>query len=132
MYFCYGWPKVLAVDSRREDVVYLHLDQDFFVLVSTESIQVWSGGQQRVRLGLLKRDQTSVAEEGLNRRAVWCPSRRLLAVLVRPYHRPPHLFGDLTLCTCKLQTSFLRKGSPHLYSVRLLAIHLVLAATVPP
>eukprot|EP00884_Botryococcus_braunii_P016462 jgi/Botrbrau1/349/Bobra.110_2s0008.1 len=81
MYFCYGWPKVLAVDSRKEDVVYLHLGQDFLVLVSTEAIQVWSGGQQRVRLGTLRRDQKSVDEDGLNRRAVWCPSRRLLAVL---------------------------------------------------
>jgi hypothetical protein len=82
MYFCYGWPKVLAVDSRKEDVVYLHLGQDFLVIVSTETIQVWSGGQQRVRLGTLRRDQKSVDEDGLNRRAVWCPSRRLLAVLV--------------------------------------------------
>lgn len=83
--------------------MYLHLDQDFFVLVSTESIQVWSGGQQRVRLGVLKRDQASVAEEGLNRRAVWCPSRRLLAVLVRRCTCFRALLGDLTLRRCSLK-----------------------------
>lgn len=86
MYFAYGWPKVLAVKEEgavQEDIVYLFLDSDFFVAVSTVCIQLWSGGQHRVRLGILRRSQDSVKAEGLNRRAFWCGSRRLLAVLVR-------------------------------------------------
>ena len=70
--------------ALQEDIVYLFLDNDFFVAVSTVCIQLWSGGQHRVRLGILRRSQDSVQAEGLNRRAFWCGSRRLLAVLVRP------------------------------------------------
>ena len=74
--------------------MYLFLDNDFFVAVSTVCIQLWSGGQHRVRLGILRRSQDSVQAEGLNRRAFWCGSRRLLAVLVRP---PPELCGGVTI-----------------------------------
>jgi hypothetical protein len=33
-------------------------------------------------LGQLRRDAESISADGLNRRAVWCSSRKLLAVLV--------------------------------------------------
>ncbi len=84
MYFAYGWPKTLAVKGGidHEDVVHLCLSDDYLVVVSTTCIQIWSGGQHRVRLGLLRRDVQSVNTDGLNRRAVWCSSRRLLGVLV--------------------------------------------------
>ncbi len=94
MYFAYGWPKVLAVREEgapQDDVVYLSLDDDFFVAVSTVCIQLWSGGQHRVRLGILRRGPDSVASEGLNRRAFWCGARRLLAVLT--YGNVLHVYG---------------------------------------
>ena len=63
--------------------MYLHLDGDHLVIVSTDSVQLWSGGQHRVKLGVLVRDQESVQMEGLNRKAFWASTKRLLAVLVR-------------------------------------------------
>ena len=85
MYFAYGWPKVLATlnGASLEDVVFLQSDLDFVIFVSTTSIQLWTGGQHRVRLGHLGRDQASIKAEGLNRKACWCSSKKLLAVLVR-------------------------------------------------
>ena len=84
MYFAYGWPRTLGVKpgNDHEDIVYLCLRDEYLVLVSTRCIQLWSGGQHRVRLGVLRRDLQSVQTDGLNRRAVWCSSRRLLGVLV--------------------------------------------------
>ena len=85
MYFAFGWPKVLnAIGSgaNQEDIVYIFLDQDYFVLVSTSSIQLWTGGQHRVKLGTFIRDEASTKSDGLNRRAFWCSSKRSLAVLV--------------------------------------------------
>lgn len=80
MYFALGWPRVLA--CRPSDIVYLHLDAEHLVVVATDSVQLWTGGQHRVKLGRLVRDQESVQAEGLNRRACWLGSKRLLAVLV--------------------------------------------------
>ena len=77
--------------APQDDVVYLSLDDDFFVAVSTVCIQLWSGGQHRVRLGILRRGPDSVASEGLNRRAFWCGARRLLAVLT--YGNVLHVYG---------------------------------------
>lgn len=84
MYVAYGWPRVLSVkaDSVQEDVIHLSLNDDYLVAISTVSIQIWSGDQHRVMLGQLRRDAESITSDGLNRRAVWCGSRRLLAVLV--------------------------------------------------
>jgi len=87
MYFAYGWPKTLAVQSgnAHEDIVQISFVDNYLVVVSTVCVQIWSGGQHRVRLGQLRRDADSVKSDGLNRQAVWGPSRRLLAVLVRTY-----------------------------------------------
>lgn len=87
MYFAYGWPKVLsALDGAvQEDVVYLHFDADFLLIVSTTSIQLWTGGQHRVKQGQLVRDHASLRAEGLNRKAVWSSNKKLLAVLVGPH-----------------------------------------------
>ena len=63
--------------------MYLHIDQDFFVMVSTSRIQLWTGGQHRVKLGTFTRDADSIRAEGLNRKAFWSSSKRSLAVLVR-------------------------------------------------
>ena len=85
MYFAYGWPRVLsAVDGAgKEETVFLSIEGELALLVSTCCIQIWSGGQHRVKLGRHTRAEASVQAEGLNKRAYWCPSRRLLAVLVR-------------------------------------------------
>jgi hypothetical protein len=85
VYFAWGWPKALNFrpGSEHEDIVHLCLRDEYLVLVSTRCIQMWSGGQHRVMLGVLRRDLQSVQTDGLNRRAIWCPSRRLLGVLVR-------------------------------------------------
>jgi hypothetical protein len=84
MYFVYGWPKTLAVKSgtTHEDVVHISFTDDYLVIVSIRSVEIWSGGQHRIRLGHLIRDEHSVKSDGLYRQAVWCSSRRLLAILV--------------------------------------------------
>ena len=86
MYISYGWPKVLAAlepGSHQEDVVYIAIDQDYFVLVSTSRIQVWTGGQHRVKLGTFTREEESIRADGLNRKAFWSSAKRNLAILVR-------------------------------------------------
>ena len=47
MYVAYGWPRTLNVkaDSVQEDVVHLSLSDDYLVVVSTVSVQIWSGDQ---------------------------------------------------------------------------------------
>ena len=98
MYVAYGWPRTLSVktDHAQEDVLHLSLNDDYLVVVSTVSVQIWSGDQHRVMLGHLRRDTESIKADGLNRRAVWCGSRRLLAVLVSArvrQQRVEHLLG---------------------------------------
>ena len=85
MYISYGWPKVLAAlepGCKHEEVVYIAIDQDYCVLVSTSRIQVWTGGQHRVKLGTYTREEGSIATDGLNRKAFWSSTKRNLAVLV--------------------------------------------------
>ena len=93
MYVAYGWPRTLSVktDHAQEDVLHLSLNSDYLVVVSTVSVQIWSGDQHRVMLGHLRRDTESIKADGLNRRAVWCGSRRLLAVLVSAHGRLEHV-----------------------------------------
>ena len=85
MYFAYGWPRMLSAveGAGKEETVFLSIEGELALLVSTCCIQIWSGGQHRVKLGRHNRAEASVQAEGLNKRAYWCPSRRLLAVLVR-------------------------------------------------
>ena len=75
------WP---ASDSQtqQEDVVYMHLDNDFLVLVTTYRIQIWTGGQHRVKLGTYTRSADSLRLEGLNKKAYWSSSKKSLAILV--------------------------------------------------
>ena len=102
MYFAYGWPKALAVGDAgfKQDVVSLSLDSDFCVIVFTGSAQIWAGGQHRIRLGKLDRSEESLKVEGINKRAYWCSSRRLLAVLVT------------TLSICSLHKLYKAMGTP--------------------
>ena len=85
MYVAYGWPKVLAAlepGTKQEEVVCLAIDQEYFVIVSTSRIQVWTGGQHRVILGTYMREEESIKADGLNRKAFWSSGKRNLAVLV--------------------------------------------------
>jgi hypothetical protein len=50
--------------------------------VSTSRIQLWTGGQHRVKLGTYTRDAESIKAEGLNRKAFWSTSKRSLAIMV--------------------------------------------------
>ena len=86
MYFAYGFPKsyrILADDDSSEEVVYASFNgSDNLVVVTSTTIQLWSGGQQKIKLGELIRDEESIEDEGVNIRAWWCPSRRVIAVAV--------------------------------------------------
>lgn len=101
MYFAYGWPTVFSTSLdapsapataaasdgsdpplSEQEVVYLTADAELLVLVTSRGIQLWSAGQHRIRLGTLARDPDALAAEGLNKRAFWSPSRRLLAIVV--------------------------------------------------
>lgn len=93
----------------------LSLDSDFCLIVFTGSAQLWAGGQHRVRLGKLERSEDSIKVEGLNKRAYWCSSRRLLAILV---HR------QYTLKAC-LARSLASQHAMHLYAdIQQLPTHL--------
>ena len=80
MYFAYGFPKsyrFLAGDDPSEELVYASFNgSDNLVVVTSSTIQLWSGGQQKMKLGELVRDQESIEDEGRSIRAWWCPSRR--------------------------------------------------------
>ena len=85
MYAAYGWPRILATSDallHQEDVIYIHVDHDYLVLVTTSRIQIWTGGQHRVRLGCFSRSLESLRSDGLNKKAHWVSSKRSLAILV--------------------------------------------------
>ena len=82
MYFAYGWPKAYnAGVNGGSRYVFLHLDQEYFVGVTEVAIQIWSGGQHRVKLGALTRTHEEISEEGTFTKATWF--KHTLAVLVR-------------------------------------------------
>ncbi|PSC67405.1 Quino amine beta chain-like RIC1-like guanyl-nucleotide exchange factor [Micractinium conductrix] len=88
MYFCYGWPKALATGAGPADgeAIALWAGGEFIVAVYAGSIQVWSGGQHRLKRGELHRTPEAVEEEGPNLRAHWCPQKRVLAVATARNH----------------------------------------------
>ena len=102
MHFSYGWPRVLdltasgvsrttldeaapaepAGDVEAGRVVQLLADDTLLVVITAAGIQIWSGGQHRVRLGCSARSGGAVRAEGAYKRAFWSSPRRLLAVVV--------------------------------------------------
>ncbi len=101
MHFAYGWPRVLdlaasgvggaaldeaaaepAGDVEAGRVVQLLADETLLVVITAAGIQIWSGGQHRVRLGGSARSGGAVRAEGAYKRAFWSSPRRLLAVVV--------------------------------------------------
>ena len=87
MYFSWGFPKALATGAGGADGDAVALAAspagDYVLAVHAALIQVWAGGQHRVKLGELRRSAEAVVEEGPNTRAHWCPQKRVLAVAVR-------------------------------------------------
>lgn len=82
MYFAYSWPRVLSTSGGTGQFLSLHLDHTYFIAVSEWSVQVWSGGQIRLRLGQHMLSQQEVQQYGQHVAACWCPERSSLAVLV--------------------------------------------------
>jgi hypothetical protein len=85
MYFAYSWPRVLSTSGGPGQFLSLHLDHSYFIAVSEWSVQVWSGGQVRLRLGQHMLSQQEVQQYGQHVGACWCPERSSLAVLVSPH-----------------------------------------------
>lgn len=82
MYFSYGWPKVYAAEcGTGDDIIYVTLDSQYLFTVSNVAVQVWSGGQHRVRLGECVRTAEDVQAEGENIAAFWCSAKSTLVVL---------------------------------------------------
>lgn len=83
MYFPYSWPKAFAADHTcRGEYFYVHSDHQYVIAVSSASIQVWTGGQHRIRLGSYTKDADSLSCDGVNIAAHWCPQKNCLTVLV--------------------------------------------------
>ena len=85
MYFGYGWPKSLNTGVGPQDTEAIYLCQasgEFVISVFTSTVQVWSGGQHRLKVGEVLRSSEQLALEGPFVRAHWCPQKRVLAVAV--------------------------------------------------
>lgn len=96
MYFSYGFPKSYCLgngDALPSTVVYTSFGGDLLVVVTSTSLQVWSGGQQRLKLGEVVRDEHVTKEEGCITCACWCPSRRVIAVAVGSLAPCPRLLS---------------------------------------
>jgi WD40 repeat protein len=53
---------------------------DYLVVVTQTSVQVWSASIHRIKLGELVRDEPSLQQYGVNRRAWWSPSKRTIVI----------------------------------------------------
>jgi hypothetical protein len=83
MLFPWGWPtRLQTATSPHESYIFLHADQEYVVAVTEVSVQVWSAGHQRVRLGQVHLSQEDVQTFGTHVAACWSPERARLAVLV--------------------------------------------------
>lgn len=91
-YLAYGWPRALAASCQAPsgEAVYIALGADYLVVVYAAAIQIWTGGQHRMKIGELVRNPSSLQEEGAHVRAFWCPGRKCLAVLVSGAHSVRH------------------------------------------
>lgn len=103
MYFPYGWPRTFCAvptasqyqpvggaedcsagvngTHANDEIVYLHLDSEYCIVLGKGVIQVWTGGKNRVRLGQVERAADSIEQLGTNIAGVWSSSRHQLAVL---------------------------------------------------
>jgi hypothetical protein len=80
MLFPYGWPARLQTTvPPGEAFVHLAAGDAGIVAASARAVEVWSAGQQRVRLG---RAGPPPGAAGAHAAAAWCPELGRLAVLV--------------------------------------------------
>lgn len=83
MHFGYGWPRIIGSEALRQqgECIFAWLDESYLLLVTESSVELWTGGQHRVKLGYaqLLADQSGVRQVA----ACWCPQRASLAILVR-------------------------------------------------
>ncbi|PRW44970.1 RAB6A-GEF complex partner 1-like isoform A [Chlorella sorokiniana] len=89
MYFSYGWPRSLVTGATAADSEAIYAAQgagEYIVVVFNATIQIWSGGEHRLKLGELHRTPEALEEEGPNVRAHWCPQKRVLAVATAANH----------------------------------------------
>lgn len=75
-FFAHGWPRALRVAATGPPIA-LVADDDRLALVTTASIELWAAGRDRVRLAA-----ESAPAGDAHAAALWCGSRRALAVLV--------------------------------------------------
>ena len=85
MLFPFGWPARLQTTCPAgEPFVFLSAAGGAHVVAVTPSlVELWSAGQQRVRLGCALLPPEDAARYGVHAAAVWCPEQGRLAVLVR-------------------------------------------------
>ena len=104
MYFAFGWPRALytGVVDDDEEVVEMCFGRNYLVLVLRRCVQLWSGGQHRLKLGELPLTEASLQEDGDNQAAHWCSSRRMLAVLVRVLCNFAMALPDSSICVLAL------------------------------
>lgn len=87
VFFPYGYPRVLCSDfGVDQQYVYLHVSDTLIFCVSQTSVELWSGGMQRIRLSECVREDSDLALEGVNTCAIWSQHKNTLAVLVGPSH----------------------------------------------
>ncbi len=82
MYFGYGWPRILGSKAVSEggECIYNWLDHSYLVVVTKKAVELWTGGQHRIRIGY-----TQLLTDGTSREQVaacWSPSKAALAILV--------------------------------------------------
>jgi hypothetical protein len=85
MYFAYGWPRVaLSELGGNDSFIFVHAGEKHFLAVSRTCVQLWSGGQHRLKLSEVVRSEEDVRQEGWHLAALWSPTKATLAILVRP------------------------------------------------
>eukprot|EP00850_Spirogloea_muscicola_P003181 SM000012S25443 [mRNA] locus=s12:1087565:1095716:- [translate_table: standard] len=85
MYIAYGWPKILRAIERDsgdgELLAHVSVGGGLLVIVSSSTIQVWTAGQHRVKLGELVRSEKSISDDGGSCQAFWNHGLETLAVV---------------------------------------------------
>eukprot|EP00026_Physarum_polycephalum_P000645 Phypoly_transcript_00646.p1 GENE.Phypoly_transcript_00646~~Phypoly_transcript_00646.p1 ORF type:complete len:1381 (+),score=130.82 Phypoly_transcript_00646:71-4213(+) len=82
MYFAFGWPKFFSTGTPGVivDIKY-NLECTLIACLTGNSVIIWSGDQNRIRLGHSTRKDESVLTTGANSEATWSSDSCLLAVI---------------------------------------------------
>lgn len=107
MYIAYSWPKVLSTPGAHGQYISVHLDQTYFVAVSQWSVQVWSGGQTRLRLGQHTLTDEEAQQYGQHVSACWSTERSCLAALVSFFNRKFRVSNHHDVATARLRQNTL-------------------------